>query len=293
MWNPQRSQNDYFQTNLFLLGCQIEVNCKYVTLKEDIENYFPHFINERNVTPDVVIYCEWERSNKYLFRARPEKFLNEHLEGVYFKLPGKKIEQWRNLNPPLPPNSIPPFKDRFVGLHAGAVVNNLNQATLLIGPRGSGKTTTTSQLVNTFGHHLLTDETVYIHKRTSIIEPFLREIRARVKDHFSGEIKKQSKNVNEMYKSVYKKAVPAIQGVFLEPSNRLGIYKIDDEEDILKRLISNHRDVGCNNNESLYTLSLLSKELRFYVFNYRDYQELISNGIEKLFEEIGSNSIIQ
>ncbi|WP_188433770.1 hypothetical protein [Kroppenstedtia guangzhouensis] len=167
------------------------------------------------------------------------------------------------------------MRDRFVGLHAGAVVTDNNQAMLFIGPSGSGKTTSTSVLVNSHSCHLLTDETVFIHRRTSLVEPFHREIRAVQPDPETGVLKKKSIHVDVFYDSVYTQPVPATHGVFLEPGSYAGIRPIYPAE-ALKRLIDNHLYLGCDYDEALVTLGLLAKDLSFVVLNYKTYDQLIS-----------------
>jgi hypothetical protein len=68
--------------------------------------------------------------------------------------------------------SLLPLKDRFVRLHAGAVCDGSGRTLLVLGESGFGKSTLCSQLVIEHGFRLLSDEDVFIHRRTRIVEPF-------------------------------------------------------------------------------------------------------------------------
>ncbi|MEV2344428.1 hypothetical protein ABNE77_13685 [Paenibacillus larvae] len=173
-----------------ILGGLIEVRCKHKECLDGIMDFFSTSISYNFAVPDIIIYCDWEQSDRYLYRTSPLDYRGPILEGVFYQLPGdRQVEQWDSYDPPLPPFVKEPFANMFVGLHAAAVKDRQNNAILFIGPKGSGKTTSALQIVNNSdSYELLTDETVFLRRRSLLVEPFPRLVLPRTA--IDGEVTK-------------------------------------------------------------------------------------------------------
>ena len=270
----------YHQT-FFLLGCYILVRCKYQSCLKGITDYFSNSVCEPWCTPDVIIDCDWQEPDRYLFRSRPEKD-GIPLKGVRVHTP-KNIanEDWSFSSPPMPPFIVEPFRNRFVGLHGASVKVSDNKCLIIIGHQGSGKTTSSVELVNNYGCQLLTDETVLIHKRTRLVEPFPRAIGIKSSKN-SNKVALPASTVCSQISSI-----PALAThiIFLEPNsgNQSNDFSLIKPSETLKKFLYHHLDVGCNPEDATVTLFHLAREIVAASFRYNSYEDL-KNSVSTFIE---------
>lgn len=159
-----------------------------------------------------------------------------------------------------------PFKDRFRALHAAAIRTPGGDGVVLVGDRGSGKSTTALALMDTLpGTELLCDETAFIHCRTAIVEPF---------PHAVGvwrDGRKVQVPIVELCDRIARGPVEARRLVFLEPG-----HPGPDEGERLapsnafRRLLPHHRDAGASIGDSTQTLLDLADRLDSWVVRCSD-----------------------
>ncbi|MBM7581136.1 phosphoenolpyruvate carboxykinase (ATP) [Jeotgalibacillus terrae] len=264
-----------YKTRINILGGCIEVRCKYKNCLEGIKYFFSaNFDDSLDFTPDIVIYISLKESDRYLYRTSPSE--NGYITGVSYQLKGSsEILEWDSYDPPLPPFVKPPFSNNFVALHAGAIRTTNNNAILFVGPKGSGKTTSTLELVNNSDEfELLTDETVFVRKRSLLVEPFPRLVLPREK---IGEgIEKTSISSIEAYKKVAQKGALITHCFLLEKSDieEPSISEISNFESY-RNLIEYYQYAGTNFEESLITLKKIADEATFSIIRYKEYDDLI------------------
>lgn len=270
------------QLRLSLLGADILVRCKHKSCLDGIALHFSPHVTRGRGTPDVIVDCEWEESGRYLFRTRPDEQAGTPLEGVKVHGPGGVSEtDWEPLSPPLPPFDLPPFKDRFVGLHAAAVKSPQGGGLLLIGERGSGKSTMSVRLANKHGFEFLTDEVVCIHRRTLVVEPFAIAVGLK-RDPSDAGAGKRLVAADEMVPTVARAPALVSHTLFLSPRPR----GVEDAPPALERvaphvvfrnLLAHHLDVGSSMDESLVTLINLAENTVGAQLNYQTFEELLGS----------------
>lgn len=157
--------------HLRVLGCEITLRFKSSTAADQARLMFGSMETAPWRSPDVLIDCAWPALTREFIRSRlaGEKVL----KGIrVYSAEQPCGAEWNSMDPPFPPVNLRPFRDRFVRLHAGAVVNKWGDALLILGESGYGKTTLCIQLVENYGYLLLTDEDSFLHRRTSLVEPY-------------------------------------------------------------------------------------------------------------------------
>lgn len=262
-----------FQVSLYLLGGHILVRCKHQMCARGIAEYYSAAVIQPWCTPDVIVDCDWPEAGRYLFRARgPEQ--SRPLEGVRVRQFGQdEAAEWKSSSPPLPPLVVHPFSDRFVGLHGGAVGREDGKGLLLVGAQGSGKSYATLALANEFEFLFLTDETICVHRRTRLVEPFPRPIGKWI----------------EVEQGITKETIPVSKGcrrpatdpmlmthvVFLQPATSAGGLKPLPCADAFPQFLEHHIDVGSSADEAMVTLFYLAKYLRSAVFRYPSFEQLV------------------
>jgi hypothetical protein len=259
--------------DLSLLCGYLWVRCKHRACLEDIIRHFSCSRCTRVVSPDVVVECDWERAGRYLFRSRPAS-LTGALEGVRVLVAGRdtRLRSWTSHYPPLPPLDVPPFEGRFAGLHGAAVVAPDGGAILLLGDRESGKSTSAVDLVEHADCQLLTDETVFLHRRTLLAEPFPIAIGIRRSADQPG---KDLVPASEAVRSVSARPALVARVIILNPvAARTRLVRLG-EADALRELLRHHVDVGLDLNESLITLLRLASEAELSRFDYGSYDDLL------------------
>lgn len=268
---------DYeFIIQVNILGGLIEVRCKYKECLDGIMDFFSTSISYSFTVPDIIIYCDWEQSGRYLYRTSPSNYKEPILEGVFYQLPGHdKVEPWDSYDPPLPPFVKEPFANMFVGLHAAAIKDKQNNAILFIGPQGSGKTTSALQMVNNSdAYELLTDETVFLRKRSLLVEPFPRLVLPRIL--INGEVTKCAVTAREAFKQVARQSALINHVFFLKRvSDSNGITGISTDE-AYRSIVEHYQYAGSSFKESMITLSIVAKEVPFSRIHYSNYKELLA-----------------
>ena len=218
------------------------------------------------------------RAHRYLFRARP--FGAKSLEDVAVSTAGGVVlENWPYLHPPLPPFVLDPLRGRFVGFHAGAVGIGCGLCWLFVGARGAGKTTACLMMVNKFGCELLTDETVFVHRRTLLVEPFPRMVKVR-HGGFGGASDRACSRVAN--------APAAIQRIFfLNPDSSAHDASLGalTQDQVFRRLLSHHLDVGADADEAMVSVAIVARSVESYELTYQNYETLIG-----ILRDIGSLS---
>lgn len=235
-----------------------------------IADYFSASITTEKENIDIIIYCSLNSASKYLFRTSPHK----PIEGVFYQTRNGYIKKWDELSPPIPPFTKLPFKQRFTGLHASAVKLN-NKTYLFIGAKGSGKTTISMKLSNDFKASFLTDETVFIINRSTLVEPFPRMILPRVKKN--GEITKKKVLARDGVEKILDNQTPIDFIYFLNKLPYDGIsytQKLSKTKGI-KLLLENYLYAGSDLNEAISTLIQIAKNIPMYQFNYSSYNDLM------------------
>jgi hypothetical protein len=265
-----------YQITLFLLGCHILVKCKHKQCLDGIATIFSPVICTPWHTPDVVVDCDWEKAERYLFRTRPHED-TAPLSGVRVHTQGKLAEsEWPFLDPPIPPFVVEPFQNRFIGLHAGSVQTPTGECFIFLGNRGSGKTTTTLALVNNHKCRLLTDETVFIHRRTKLVEPFPRSV--HLGEMRNGSFRKVSVSADKACQAVTDKPALVTHIVFLEPDQKVQGQEFSriTPAEAFKNFLKHHLNAGCSPDESMVTLTQLAREVPAFTYRYNTYEDLLS-----------------
>lgn len=141
--------------SLSLLGARVDVRCVYPACAAGIAAFYSaSTVPRASSSPEVVIWCDWEDSGRYLFRARPEECAGVPLEGVFIQTLRSARVPWTWTLPPIPPLASWPFKDRFAALHAATVRTAAGEGVLIAGDCGSGKSTTALLASERLGAHV-------------------------------------------------------------------------------------------------------------------------------------------
>lgn len=70
------------EAELALLGGRILVRFEHERCRDDVLRHFSCSIAAPGPSPDVIVECDWERADRYLFRARPDELATIPLAGV-------------------------------------------------------------------------------------------------------------------------------------------------------------------------------------------------------------------
>lgn len=152
-----------------LLGLLFEVECLNTQSLATLELVFGALTQPTSLrSADVKLRLSDQCEPRYLYRQHPSDSVA--LAGVeVWNTVLSAYEPWTSTEPPLMPMSHPALSQRFLALHAGCVQLD-TKCVLFVGERGTGKTTLARRLCD-FGGKLLTDETAFIHRRSTMIEP--------------------------------------------------------------------------------------------------------------------------
>lgn len=261
---------------LALLGTRILLRCLSAECCQGIRDHFhPHQVPDLWRTPDFIIECDWPRVGRYLFRARPEVEAQEPLVGVRVRGLGQPTAtEWRGAFPPLPPFSLPPLRDKFVGLHAACVAMDSGSVLVLVGPRGAGKTTLATRLVNDVGGQLLADEMTCIHTRSMVVAPFAMAMGVTTLGA-DGRTRKDPVAADRVVNRIATKAHSITGGIILNPQAVGAPYlRLLSQARAFRLLLSQHLDLGTDLGECLTTLADLTMEVPFLELTYAGYDQI-------------------
>lgn len=161
-----------------ILGLRVQVQCACMRTQQKIAAYlYAHAKDPRERSPDLMVRLfeplEEDRF-RYLFRTQPKGAVQDLGAWVLYEN-SDGWQHWTRTQPVLVPFALPVLKDRFMALHAAAVVApGSRQATVLMGSKGAGKTTVSMRLAQDFGWPLLTDETTAIETFSHQCWPLVR-----------------------------------------------------------------------------------------------------------------------
>lgn len=268
--------SDTSALHLALLGTRISVLCRSDECYSGIKEHFhPHCIEDLHRTPDFVIECDWPKAGRYLFRARPEPDSQAPLPGVRVRCPGQdEAVAWLGPSPPLPPFTLPPLKGRFVGLHAACVAFDRGPVMVLVGPRGSGKTSLSIKLVNEAGGILLADEVTCVQVRSMVVSPFAMAM-GITSVEADGRLTKDAHAADRVANRIATKAHAITAGVIL--NNQAGAaptLRPLSQQAAFRLLLTQHLDLGTDLGECLTTLADLSLEVPFVELTYAGYSQI-------------------
>jgi hypothetical protein len=276
----QLHSQDKHELWLRLLGVDILVRCVHETAANQIGQYFARSVRIRPLrSPDCIVECDWPEAGRYLFRARP-RHLPEILDGVRFQISGDPQPlPWRSHHPPIPPIGSRILMDRFAGLHAAAAVHPEGAVVIFAGERKSGKSTTALNLTRRYGWSLLTDETVFLLRRTQVVEPFPRSIGVAAQiDHQSGTpVSKDFVPVDDVIKRVATEPALATRVVILEPDGSVSDPELAvvPPSTALAHLLPHNLDVGISADESFVTMLQLTEKCPAAIYRYREPVDLL------------------
>lgn len=264
------------RVTLELLGCRLEVRCLHEACAAGVRAYFSTAVVARPwTTPDVIVECNWERADRFLFRSRPPEHADTPLPGVRVRAPAQAAAaDWPSLDPPIPPMEVHPYANRFIALHAAAVRDRAARAVVLPGERGSGKTTCALRLVNDYGWALMSDENAFIHLRSAVLEPFVRSVGLRERPE-SGE--KRMLPAQEACSRVAFEPAVATLLVFLKRDQGLGVEPLIESlapAATLRHLLAHHLVVGSSPDEAMVTLVDIARRVSAFRFVYSTYDTL-------------------
>jgi hypothetical protein len=160
------------------------------------------------------------------------------------------------------------------------VVHPSGKVVIFAGDRRAGKTTTALNLTRRYGWRLLTDELVFLVRRTPVIEPFPRSIgvAARIDQESGSMVEKVFVPVNTMISEVATEQALASHIVILEPGSSTGrpVLETVAPSAALTSLLPHHIDVGSSADESFVTLLQLTERCPAAVFRYQHPADLLA-----------------
>ncbi len=160
-----------------ILGLRLQVESTCARTLAEVHNHLrAHARPLHERSPDYLIRLreplEKDRL-RYLYRCQAADRIQDL--GIDIRQRGSDWEPWLRTDPVLIPYGFPELTNRFCALHAASVVNPKGGgATLLLGERGTGKTTLSLRLAKKFGWPLLSDETTVIDNWSNMVWPLLR-----------------------------------------------------------------------------------------------------------------------
>jgi hypothetical protein len=249
-----------------VLGAGILVRSRTQACADAIAEHFGPMASYAWTTPDVVVICDLHEPVRQLFRTRSEE--RQPIRGVRVQLHGMRDPAaWHSLEPPLLPLSEEPFRGRFVGLHAAVVAINGKRSAVLVGDRGTGKTSLALALAEEPDCALMSDEWTFVLRRSSVAWPFpqavgLKGTSARKQwvraDRIASRIELQPRVISHV--------------IFLEPGAPTEPQTLAGHAGF-SALQRHHLATGTSHDEAVVTLARLSKEVRFARFGAVNYED--------------------
>ena len=252
-----------------LLGARILVRTSHPRCLAGVGDQFSAAREDPWTTPDQIVECSWPEAERYLFRSRPAGEAATPLRGVRVLTPGGPSAEWTGPDPPLPAFRLPPIQGRFAGLHAAAVRLPAG-GVLVAGARGSGKSTVAVDLVNRHGGEFLTDETVFLHRRTAVVEPYAGAVGVWE----AGRLKHRVPAVDAC-RSVARGPGEMAALVVLHPGEPAGLRDLD-AGGAFREILAHHVDVGAQADEAMTTLAGLAHRLPAASAGWSSYADLLA-----------------
>ena len=143
------------------------------------------------------------------------------------------------------------------------------------GERGSGKTAIAVKLVNQYSCMLLTDETVCIHRRTDVVEPFPRAM-GIWKSAVDGSFHKVLVPANIACRNLASRSSRVGAVIFLdrESSNAGPELEPVGSGKAFEHLLNHQLDLACEPDEAMCTLAMLAKNVPAAKLTYNRYEDL-------------------
>lgn len=256
--------------SLSLLGVRVDVRCAHAACAAAVEAFYSaSTVPGGSSSPEVIIWCDWEDSGRYLFRSRPEDCAGVPLEGVSVQTLRSTRVPWTWTLPPIPPLASWPFKDRFAALHAAVVRTVAGEGVLIAGDRESGKSTTALLVSERLGAQLLCDETALIHCRTTLVEPFPHSVGVWRNG------RKVQTPITEVCTRIAREAVPVNRILFLKPGAAASRVSRRSRSDALREMLPHHREAGASIGDAMQTLLHLSSRAESWSIEYTEHHELV------------------
>lgn len=259
----------------------VQINAIHKTFVEELCDFLSLDVNKLNMItiPAIELYFDLKHIDRYLFRTRPYSI---PLNGCFIKNENDKIVPWESLSPPIPPYDSDAFKNKYLAFHAGAVSNN-EKSYLIIGKRGSGKTTAVTRLVNQHNFNLLTDETAIISKNSLMVHSFPRMFHPRVK--VNGKIEKTKIRADRVVKSIERNSKTLDMIFILKKSDIQRVTKLNSMNSCY-HLLEGFQYAGTELKSSLSTITRLSFKSTYLIeYESGEFNSLI-NSIDKISDII-------
>jgi hypothetical protein len=256
---------------LRLLGVRIDVRCAYQECAEEIASFYSaSHVTEQSSSPEVIVWCESEHADRYLFRSRPDDEAGTPLAGVFVQTLRSPRQPWTATLPPIPALASWPFKDRFVALHAAAVRAQDGTCFLIAGDRGSGKTTAALSLADRLGVAVLCDETAFVHCRTAVVEPFPHAVGIWRDD------RKVRVPITEVCPTIGSDPALISHLVFLQrrEGQAARVSRLPKAR-ALRFLLDQHRDGGAPIGDAIQTVMHLADQCEASLIDYSATEELV------------------
>lgn len=254
---------------------------------------YPSFLNELNeflepshteyATPHFELFTDLHHTHRYLFRTRP----NDSDTGMKY-MENDHLVEWNFQTPPFPPYESEIFSGKILALHGAAVMDKQRKVTLILGIKGSGKTTISSYLVNSKGMSFLTDETVIIASGTDFVYPFPRKILPREIE--KGKIIKNAYPAKDFMANISYVGGLVENVVFLNPVEDCDHFEVNslNVHKSMTKLMENFQYIGTNIFDGIESFHLLStKSSKELTYRSGDFSEL-KKGIECLWPNMNN-----
>lgn len=269
--------------HLRALGCEVTMRFRYAACWAQAAGLFDPLLTEPWRSPDVIIECDWPRMRRVFIRSRTTG--ERELDGVrIFSEEHPNGAPWASLDPPFPPVQLAPFRDRFVRLHAAGVVSPQGTGLAVLGESGHGKSTVSFHLVREHGYTLLSDEDLFLHRRSFLAEPFAVGAAALWR-----ELRHAGASGHAAWTGVVAQHPVAIQQVIvLNPEHPEGTSPARiSPEDCFRALLAARRRSGSGDTEDIATVALIARSLPAAQMRGADYHALLV-GVKELVSFVGA-----
>lgn len=259
---------------LSLLGTTLLVRAAHREFLDGVGRHFSSSVVPGPwISPDLIIYCNWTEAAPYFFRSRPRE-TGDVLPGVFIQECGTELAAWSSLNAPMPPMSAACLQNRFVSLHSAVVSWEAGPCVLLLGNRGSGKSTLSLKLVQEYGGTLLSDENAMIHRRTRLIEPFARAL--HIWEEKDGVLSKSPVPVTMVEGIRLGGPALATNLVFLEPTTQDGPPTLVPmtATEAFEAVLNHNLDFGCDTDECIVSLLSLVRDIPSARLLYAGFEQV-------------------